>query len=197
MAARRVGRALDEPIEGWELPGVLTPDDIVDGASPGNDVVVFDDDHYYMASVIAEKLAHDGARVTFVTPANEVATWTNRTDDQFRIQSRLMRLGVAIETGKTVGGFDGDEVRLECAYTSREISLAATPWYSSPHGGRATRCGTRCRTGVRSRGSATASPRERSPRPSTPATAMPANSRATPGRCSSASTRRLTAPTDR
>jgi len=120
-----VGRALDEPIEGWELPGVLTPDDILDGASVGGDVVVFDDDHYYMASVIAEKLARDGAGVTYVTPANEVATWTHRTDEQFRIQSRLMRLGVGIETGKTVGGFDGDDVWLECEYTAREVAVAA------------------------------------------------------------------------
>ena len=120
-----VGRSLDEPIEGWELPGVLTPDDILAGATATGDVVVFDDDHYYLASVIAEKLAREGARVTYVTPANEVAVWTNHTDEQFRIQSRLMRLGVAIETGKTVSGFDGEQVSLECSFTDHESELAA------------------------------------------------------------------------
>lgn len=120
-----IGRALDEPIEGWELPGVLTPDDILDGATPTGDVVVFDDDHYYMASVIAEQLARSGATVTYVTPANEVATWTNHTDEQFRIQSRLMQLGINVETAKTVVGFDGGEVSLECGYTERETVVAA------------------------------------------------------------------------
>ena len=120
-----VGRSLDEPIEGWELPGVFTPDDILQGAEITGDVVVFDDDHYYMASVIAEKLARGGATVRYVTPANEVATWTTRTDEQFRIQARLMRLGVAIETGQTVSEFDGDQVSFECTHTGRETAVDA------------------------------------------------------------------------
>ena len=60
-----------------------------------------------------------------MTPANEVATWTNHTDEQASIQTRLMRLGVAIQTGKTVGGFDGAAASLECAYTGAEIEVAA------------------------------------------------------------------------
>lgn len=121
-----VGRSLDDPFEGWEHEQVLTPDDILSGRTASGDVVVFDDDHYYMASVIAEKLAREGACVTYVTPANEVATWTNRTDEQYTIQARLMRLGVTIQTGKTVSSFDGDEVWLECGYTGNEIEIAAS-----------------------------------------------------------------------
>jgi dimethylamine/trimethylamine dehydrogenase len=120
-----VGRARSEPFEGSDLAGVLTPDDFMAGAEATGDVVVFDDDHYYMASVIAEKLARDGSTVTYVTPANEVATWTNRTDEQFRIQARLLHLGVAVETGRSVGGFDGRHVHLECEYTGRQIAVAA------------------------------------------------------------------------
>lgn len=120
-----VGRALDDPIEGWDLPGVLTPDDVLAGATATGDVMVFDDDHYYMASVIAEQLARAGATVTYVTPANEVATWTNHTDEQHRIQSRLMHLGIAIRTGRTVGAFDGEAVRLECGFTGTETTVPA------------------------------------------------------------------------
>ncbi len=131
-----------------------------------------------------------------MTPANEVATWTIRTDEQFRIQSRLMRLGVAIETGKTVGGFDGDNVRLECLYTASDVAVAAgtlmlvtarqsshTLWNSLSD-----------RRGVTRIGDCIA--------PGTIATAVyaghrfAANSRATPRWCSSASIRRWGAPAD-
>ena len=36
-------------------------------------VLVFDDDHYYMGSLMAETLASAGAAVTLVTPASEIA----------------------------------------------------------------------------------------------------------------------------
>ena len=36
---------------------VFTPDDVMDGRLPSGEVVVFDDDHYYMGGVIAELLA--------------------------------------------------------------------------------------------------------------------------------------------
>jgi len=67
-----VGRSLDDPIPGWEHEHVLTPDDIMAGATPsGGPVIVYDDDHYYMGGVIAEKLRKEGLDVTLVTPANE------------------------------------------------------------------------------------------------------------------------------
>ncbi len=48
---------------------VFTPDDIMEGRLPTGDVVLFDDDHYYMGGVLAELLARKGAKVTLVTPA--------------------------------------------------------------------------------------------------------------------------------
>lgn len=129
-----VGRSRDTAIEGSELPGILTPDDIARGVDPegepvevdgDTEVVVYDDDHYYLASVIAEKFARHGASVTYVTPANEVATWTRHTEEQFRTQSRLMRLGVAIRTGTTVGSFGGDHVELECGFTGDTTDIGA------------------------------------------------------------------------
>lgn len=121
-----IGRSLYDAIEGHDLPGVFTPDDILTGTEPGGEVVVFDDDHYYIASVIAEKLVRDGARVTYVTPANEVSTWTNRTEEQHRIQARLMEVGVKIETGQLVSSFDGESVELECVFTEENRRLSAS-----------------------------------------------------------------------
>ena len=42
------GRWLDDPVEGWDRPSVITPDDVMAGTIPSGPVVVFDDDHYYM-----------------------------------------------------------------------------------------------------------------------------------------------------
>ncbi len=82
---------------------VLTPDDVMAGGEgriepdPGRAskaVIVYDDDHFYMASVIAEKLAGNGHRVAYVTPLPTVATWTDLTLEQGRIIERLNDLGV-------------------------------------------------------------------------------------------------------
>jgi dimethylamine/trimethylamine dehydrogenase len=68
------GRWHDQEIPGWQRPSVMTPDDVLAGVVPAGPVVVYDDDHYYIGGVIAEKLRGDGLEVTLVTPANEVST---------------------------------------------------------------------------------------------------------------------------
>jgi dimethylamine/trimethylamine dehydrogenase len=54
---------------------VFTPDDVMAGRLPEGRVVLFDDDHYYMGSVVAERLCAEGLPVTLVTPENKVAAW--------------------------------------------------------------------------------------------------------------------------
>ena len=87
-----VGRALllPVPVEG-ELP-LLTPDDVMAGAELPDPLLIYDDDHYYMANVRAEVALAKGRKVIFVTPAPEVAPWTLYTMEQHRIQARLMKL---------------------------------------------------------------------------------------------------------
>ncbi len=121
-----VGRHLDDPVPGWDLPSVLTPDDIMAGARPSGPVVVFDDDHYYMGGVVAEALRLAGCTVTLVTPANEISTWTWRTDEQPRIQKRLLELDVTLVTGTSLARVTDDSVLLECVYTGRVREVAAT-----------------------------------------------------------------------
>ncbi|MYD75322.1 MAG: NAD(P)-binding protein [Gammaproteobacteria bacterium] len=74
----------------------LTPDDIMDGTSVSGHVLVYDDDHYYMGGVIAEKLAKDGCEVTLVTPEADVSAWTRNTLEQPFIEKRLHDLDVRI-----------------------------------------------------------------------------------------------------
>jgi dimethylamine/trimethylamine dehydrogenase len=121
-----VGRTHDEPIPGWHGPSVVTPDDIMAGATPAGPVVVYDDDHYYMGGVIAEKLRGDGLEVTLVTPANEVSTWTNHTEEQHRIQARILGLGITLETGTALAAIGAQAATLESVHTgeTREVEAA-------------------------------------------------------------------------
>jgi dimethylamine/trimethylamine dehydrogenase len=99
---------------------VLTPDDVMDGTVPSGPVVVFDDDHFYMGSAIAELLVEDGYVVTLVTPEPEVAAWTHKTMEQHRIQARLLELGVRVVVAQTADRVTDDGLVVRCAYTGRE-----------------------------------------------------------------------------
>lgn len=121
-----MGRWHDEPIPGWESPTVITPDDIMGGMMLTGPVVVYDDDHYYMGGVLAETLRKSGLDVTLVTPANEASTWTTHTEEQHRIQERILSLGIELVTGTSVAAVASDSVSLECIYTGRTSDVAAT-----------------------------------------------------------------------
>jgi dimethylamine/trimethylamine dehydrogenase len=104
---------------------IFTPDDIMAGRLPGGRVVLFDDDHYYMGAVIAERLCAEGLPVTLVTPEDKVAAWGSYTAEQIRTQRRLLELGVGIVTAHGLTAFDGGEAVLACAYTGREQRITA------------------------------------------------------------------------
>ncbi len=120
------GRWHDDPIPGWDGASVVTPDDIMGGLMPTGPVVVYDDDHYYMGGVLAETLRKTGLDVTLVTPANEVSTWTNNTEEQYRIQQRILGLGIQLVTGTSLASVSHDSVTLESIHTgqTREVEAA-------------------------------------------------------------------------
>ncbi len=119
-----IGRTHSFAVPGFEGDSVFTPDDIMDGAAPEGPVVIFDDDHYYMGGVLAEKLRGDGLAVTLVTPAHAPSIWTANTLEQERIQTRLLELEVAIVTGKQMIAFDGRKARIACVFTGRRTELS-------------------------------------------------------------------------
>jgi dimethylamine/trimethylamine dehydrogenase len=104
---------------------VATPDDIMDGTLPEGPVVIFDDDHYYMGGVIAEKLRRAGLAVTLVTPESLVSAFTQFTLEQARIQRRLIELGVTIMTSKSVVALHPGEAELACVFTDRRERVAS------------------------------------------------------------------------
>ncbi|WP_430464712.1 FAD-dependent oxidoreductase [Tabrizicola sp.] len=105
---------------------VFCPDDVMAGQGPtGGRVVVYDDDHFYMGSVMAEVLVARGCSVDFVTPAPVVAEWAKNTLEQGAIQRRLIELGVRLHVSKAPEAIGPDGVSLGCLWTGHSSTLAA------------------------------------------------------------------------
>ena len=104
---------------------VFTPDDIMAGDLPTGSTVIFDGDNYYMASVIAEHLRHQGLPVTYITAEDSVSSWAGKTSERWRIRTKLLELGAEVVTAQSLIGFDGAQATLACAYSSRERHIQA------------------------------------------------------------------------
>ena len=94
----------------------------MDGNLPPADgpVAIYDDDHAYIAGVIAEKLSAAGHQVVFVTPETVVSSFTKLTLEQERIQTRLIELNVDIRCARSLRALDAGRMQIACTYTGRE-----------------------------------------------------------------------------
>ena len=115
-----VGRVNLQPVSGWDSPHVYSADDIMAGQTLSGRVVVFDDEHYYMGSVIAEKLARDGCDVTIATPAAEVGSWSKFTLEWVHVQKRLAELDINFLTFRNIAALTEDTVTLRTSFTGSE-----------------------------------------------------------------------------
>jgi dimethylamine/trimethylamine dehydrogenase len=124
-----MGRTLRKPIPGFDLQNVFNPDDLMDmesgsllpkiqkQASGLQNVVIYDDDHFYMGGVLAELLAEQGCRVSLITPAPLISYWSQYTLEQERIQRQLMKLGVKLFPQTILS-----EIRNDCAVLTNTVS---------------------------------------------------------------------------
>jgi len=112
-----IGRWLTRPVKWGANDRVFTPDDIMGGSAPKGPVVIYDDDHYYMASVIAQKLRADGMEVTLITPNSTVASFSSVTNEQRLTHVGLLKAGIRIRTNRAIAGFNGECVNMVCTYT--------------------------------------------------------------------------------
>lgn len=85
----------------------------------GMHCIVYDDDHFYMASVIAEQLVASGYHVSYVTAMPTVSTWTDFTLEQGRIIDRLNTLGVDLLVNVSLG----DGGRFVSSLTDKPVSI--------------------------------------------------------------------------
>ncbi len=122
-----VGREHGRAVPGFDKPNVFTPDDILNGKMPEGPIVIFDDDHYYMGGIIAEKCASAGCATTLVTPALQPSDFTSYTLEATKIARRLTKLGVTLLTRHGVAAFHGDGVEVidQLSDMSRRVPAAS------------------------------------------------------------------------
>jgi dimethylamine/trimethylamine dehydrogenase len=102
---------------------VFTPDDIMAGRLPAGPALIYDDDHYYMGSVIAEHLRARDIPVTLVTPKTMVSAWGNHTSEQALIHRRMLEAGVELITAYGLSAFNGETAQIECIYSGNRKSI--------------------------------------------------------------------------
>ena len=109
------------PVNGIEGQSVFTPDDILAGAEPEGPIVIYDFDHYYMGSCLAEMLQGRGSKVTIVTPANAVSAWTFMNNEMADIRVRMIDLGIDTVFEQNLQGFSDGVVQLSSIYRASDV----------------------------------------------------------------------------
>jgi dimethylamine/trimethylamine dehydrogenase len=111
-------------IPGSDGANVYTPDDLKNGAKIEGPVIVFDDDHYYMGGVVAQKLRADGHEVTLVTPLSAISQWCEYTQERPRLMPQLLAEGIELVTERTLVGIKDGEVELANVYSGESETRA-------------------------------------------------------------------------
>jgi dimethylamine/trimethylamine dehydrogenase len=121
-----IGRSHARPIAALDAASIYTPDDIFAGRLPQGEVLVFDDDHYYLGPTIALKLAGAGVRVRYVTSEGRAGSWSQYTQEQERTQRALIELGVDIDVNVALVAFEKSRATLSCVFSGRTRSVTAS-----------------------------------------------------------------------
>ena len=121
------GRSNGLPIPGLGTANVFTPDDVMDGsfdatAAPGP-VVIFDDDGFYLGTVIAEALHARGRAVAIVTADDMVGSWSANTLEYRHVQRRLHGLGIGQRVSHDLVAYDGAVLRVENIWSGALLDL--------------------------------------------------------------------------
>ncbi|MDJ0778264.1 MAG: FAD-dependent oxidoreductase [Gammaproteobacteria bacterium] len=120
-----VGRHSNEAFAGHDSDAVIGVEDVLDGRLPDGRVVIYDDDHYYLANAIALQLSTAGCAVTLVTPADRLAAWSGFPDEHSGIMRSLYAAGVEIQTAQALVGFDSGVARFAHVHGGPDASLDA------------------------------------------------------------------------
>lgn len=110
-----------------EIPGFagnsLTPDELMAGSPIDGPIVIYDDDHYYMANALAADLAARGHAVHLVSPQPTIAPWMGHTLEQPRMIAELLAAGVRMSPNATAVAWQGDRLALCRSDTGEELAV--------------------------------------------------------------------------
>jgi len=98
---------------------VFTPDDIMNGAKLHGRVLIYDDDHYYMGSTLAEFCRNQGHEVCLLTPQSCVSMWSENTLEQGKIQARVLSLGIELIVSHRLVELVAGEARIANVYSAQ------------------------------------------------------------------------------
>ena len=73
-----------------------------------------------LAQRLAERLAREGATVTYVTPQSLVSAWTEMTNEQHFVQARLLQLGVDVMCNRYITAATAQGVQTRCTFSERQ-----------------------------------------------------------------------------
>ncbi|MBX5179009.1 FAD-dependent oxidoreductase [Rhizobium lentis] len=120
------GRTRLLPIPGF-AGAALTPDDIMNGVDVAPSVVIYDDDHYYMANALAADLAAKGHQVHLVSPMPSLSAWMGHTLEQPRMIAEMKAAGVRMYPNSVAAGWAGEGLVVNRADTGEALpAITAT-----------------------------------------------------------------------
>ncbi len=124
-ASDAIGRHSDFGFDPVDPNMIINAETVLDGSQIGvQSVVIYDDDHYYMGSVIALELRMRGHDVTLVTPAGRACAWGTHTSEQMQSNAALINAGVRILTNQQVAGVEKGSARLRCVFSGQTDVIA-------------------------------------------------------------------------
>ncbi len=112
------------PLPGADAGRTLTPEQILAGAEPGERVVVYDCEGYFMGVGMAELLAARGHAVTLITPLGAVGPMLDLTFEGDHARRQILAHGGSFRTETEILSIDDGAVRTRWLYGG-EWELAA------------------------------------------------------------------------
>ena len=118
-----VGTHMRKPIAmPTSATNVFTPDDVFSHHGLSGDILIYDDDHYFMGGALAEKYLQAGHNVTYVTTESIISSWTAMTNEQEFIQSRLLSLGLNVHFMQKIRALKNGTLETACTYSDKPFA---------------------------------------------------------------------------
>ena len=111
------GRLNVSPIPNDGSLEVVTPDDLFEGRELEGPVLIYDNDGYYLAAAIAEKIRAAGCPVVLVTPEGRAVSWMANTGELWPMNRNLLQCGVEIVTNRNLVAVRDGLAELACVFT--------------------------------------------------------------------------------